>query len=118
MAWVLIAVSALLVAAAACAVSEAGISSDGAGGDEDEGTASSAAGGNAAVPSPNAAISFSIRSNAALNAPKGLIDAICPQPASMALAWESIRSQIRPSVPISRHRHAISRMTRAPLRTG
>ena len=42
----------------------------------------------------------------------------CPQPASMALTCESIRSQIRPSAPISRNRQAISRITRAPLRTG
>jgi hypothetical protein len=36
----------------------------------------------------------------------------------MALIWESIRSQIRPSAPISRQRQAISRMIRLPLRTG
>ncbi len=45
-------------AAAATSNAETGISSDGEGGDEDEGTASSAAGGNAAVPSPNAAIRY------------------------------------------------------------
>ena len=38
--------------------------------------------------------------------------------ASMALTCESSRSQIRPSAPISRHRQEISRITRAPLRTG
>ena len=36
----------------------------------------------------------------------------------MAPTCESIRSQIRPSAPISRSRQAISRITRAPLRTG
>jgi len=36
----------------------------------------------------------------------------------MTLTWESIKSQIRMSAPISRKRHAISRITRAPLRTG
>jgi hypothetical protein len=36
----------------------------------------------------------------------------------MTLIWESIKSQIRPSAPISRKRHAISLMTRTPLRTG
>ena len=36
----------------------------------------------------------------------------------MTLTCKSIRSQIRPSLPISRNRQAISRITRAPLRTG
>ena len=39
-------------------------------------------------------------------------------PFSMTVTCESIRSQIRPSLPISRNRQAISRSTRAPLRTG
>jgi len=38
--------------------------------------------------------------------------------ASIAATCESIRSQIRLSAPISRQRQEISRMTRAPLRTG
>ena len=37
---------------------------------------------------------------------------------SMTATCELIRSQIRPSLPISRRRQAISRSTRAPLRTG
>ena len=43
---------------------------------------------------------------------------ICSAPVSMTATCESIRSQIRPSLPISRRRQAISRSTRAPLRTG
>ena len=44
-------------------------------------------------------------SNASRKATRGSAPAICSQPASMALTWESIRSQIRPSAPISRQRH-------------
>ena len=59
-----------------------------------------------------------IRSKAALERACGLAEAICPQAASMAPTWESSRSQIRPSAPISRQRQEISLMIRAPLRTG
>ncbi len=117
---------ALTVVSESCAGAEAGVSNgstraasisfDGAGGAAADGLSSTAAACGAAAASlpPSSASCRSMTSNAV----RGLIDAISPQAPSMAPTWESIRSQIRPSAPISRHRQAISRMIRLPLRTG
>src|SRR5438874_1351793 len=68
--------------------------------------------------SPNSSSRALIRSNAAPKAARGSAADICSQPASMAPTWESSRSQILPSAPISRHRQEISLTMRAPLRIG
>ena len=66
----------------------------------------------------NAVSCRSIRSKAPSRERIGSVSAILAEAPSMAPTWESIRSQIRPSAPISRKRQEISRMTRTPLRTG
>ena len=55
---------------------------------------------------------------AARNATRASSEENWSVPVSITVTCESIRSQIRPSLPISRNRQAISRSTRAPLRTG
>ena len=67
---------------------------------------------------PNSDSRPSSAANAATSAAFASSEVICSAPASMTATCESIRSQIRPSLPISRRRQAISRSTRAPLRTG
>ncbi len=77
------------------------------------------AAGAAAVPSASKlAIFSSIRSKAPCKAAARSAEFSFPAALSMTPTCESIRSQMRPSAPISRKRQAISRMTRAPLRTG
>ena len=107
-----------VLAACSASTAAASMSSDRAGEGEGDRVASSAACEGAASLSSNSSIRSATRSNAALNAARGAVKEIRPQPASMALTWESKRSQIRPSAPISRHRKLISLITRALLRTG
>ena len=65
----------------------------------------------------NSASRPSIAAKAAPSAAFASSEEICSAACSMTATCESIRSQIRPSLPISRNRQAISRSTRAPLRT-
>ena len=106
--------------AASCAKAASAVSAPAISGAAGKGAAASvsAAGTNAWSSSPNSTSRPWRAAKAARSAALASSEENWSVPFSMTVTCESIRSQIRPSLPISRNRQAISRSTRAPLRTG